>query len=227
MKILHLYPNLMNMYGDYGNITVLVKHLKDLDIKVSVDKKEVQDAIDFSIYDFVYMGCGTEKNLLIALKDLKKYRYHLENEINKDKVFLFTGNAMELFSNKIDDNKALGFIDFNVRTSEKRYTGDVIAYNEQIGDVIGFINKATIIEGGYDYRLFDYKFKDNDLLDNEYEGYRYRNLFGTHLIGPVLVKNPNFMNLIVKLLAKDKYKDEIYDFELKAYNHSLSQLSKR
>ena len=215
------------MYGDYGNITVLVKHLKDLGIKVSVDKKEVQDAIDFSIYDFVYMGSGTEKNLLIALQDLNKYRYHLENEINKDKVFLFTGNAMELLSNKIDDHKALGLIDFNVKSSEKRYTGDLIVHNEQIGNVIGFINKATIIEGGYDNRLFDYKFKDNNLLDNEYEGYRYRNFFGTHIIGPVLVKNPNFMNLIVKLLAKDKYEDKVYDFEVKAYNHSLAQLSKR
>ena len=227
MKLLHLYPNLMNLYGDYGNITVLVKHLKDQGVKVHVDRKEVQDAIDFSEYDFIYMGSGTEKNLLVALQDLMKYRYHLENEINKGKLVLFTGNALELLGNKIDNHQALGLIDFNTYSSESRYTGDVIVNNPLIGDVIGFINKSTTIEGGYDHRLFDYRFKDNNLVDNNYEGYRYKNLFATHIIGPVLVKNPNFMSLIVRLLVKDKYKEIPYNHELKAYEISLSQLSKR
>lgn len=227
MKLLHLYPNLMNLYGDYGNILVLKHHLIDQGISVTIDRKEVQDAIDFSQYDFIYMGSGTEKNLMVALEDLKKYKYHLENEINKGKVILFTGNAMELLGNSIDGNKALEIIDFNTHTSEKRFTGDLIVNNPSIGDVIGFINKSTTIEGGFDNKLFDYKFKDNNLVDNEYEGYRLKNLFGTHIIGPVLVKNPNFMNTIVKLLVKDKYQEINYEYEQKAYEISLSQLYKR
>ena len=226
MRILHLYPNLMNLYGDYGNITVLVKHLTDQGEIVYVDKKEIQDAIDFSLYDFIYMGSGTEKNLKVALKDLKKYEYYLKQEIEKGKVVLFTGNAMELMGNSIDDQDALGIINFDTSTTDKRYSGDVIVYNDEIKEVIGFINKSSIITGNYKHKLFEYRFKDSNLVDNDYEGYNYKNLYGTHIIGPVLVKNPEFMKLIVKKLVKD-YKDIHYEYEDKAYEISLAQLKRR
>ncbi len=227
MKILHLYPNLMNLYGEYGNVTVLKKHLEDLKIKVEIDRKEVQDDIDLLKYDFIYMGSGTESKQLIALNDLMKYKPLLKKCVEEDKVILFTGNAMELLGKKIDDHEALNIIDFETVTKEKRYTGDVIVTNEQIGEVVGFINKSTLITGGQQYKLFDYEFRYETLEDNDYEGYRYHNTFGTHIIGPVLVKNPGFMNLIVSLLAKDKFQKIDYPFEDEAYETTLRELRKR
>lgn len=61
MKILHLYYDLMNLYGEYGNVVVLVKHLEDQGEEVIVDKKTIGDQIDFTQYDFIYCGSGTEK----------------------------------------------------------------------------------------------------------------------------------------------------------------------
>ena len=227
MRLLHLYPDLMNLYGDYGNISVLKKHLEDQGVKVTVDRKDVNEVIDFSKYDFVYMGSGTENNQKLALDSFKKYENMFKIYLDKGGVALFTGNAMEILGLRVDDHKGLGIVDFETISDDRRLTGDVIVYNKQIGDVVGFINKSTYIIGGEDSALFTYEFRDNNLFDNGYEGYRYYNLFGTHIIGPVLVKNPNFMRLIVKLIMKDEYQEIKYENEEKAYEITLRELRKR
>ena len=227
MKILHLYPNLMNLYGDYGNLTVLKRHLEDQGVKVKIEAKEVSESIDFDRYDMIYMGSGTENNLMVALDSLMVYKHYLKKAIENDKVVLFTGNAMELMGKKIDDKEALGLVDFTVETTDRRYTGDVIVHSDVIGDVVGFINRSTLISGGEGNKLFTYEFRSETLKDNDYEGYRYRNLFGTHFIGPVLVKNPCFMRKIVSLLLKGDVKDITYPLEGDAYQTTLTQLKKR
>ena len=227
IKILHLYPQLMNLYGDYGNLTVLCRHLNDLGLEVQVDWKEPDDLCCLTDYDLIYMGSGTESNQKIALENLKKQKDELKSCLENDRAILFTGNAMELLGTKIDDEEGLGLIGFTVKTTEKRYTGDVILHNDQIGDVVGFINKSTLIEGGKEDALFAYEFRDVNLEDNEYEGYRRKNLFGTHVIGPVLVKNPPFMDHIVGLLAGKDFRKVLYEHEQKAYETNLSQLRKR
>jgi CobQ-like glutamine amidotransferase family enzyme len=227
IRILHLYPELMNLYGDYGNLTIIANRIKKHGIEVRIDKREIQDPIIFEDYDFVYMGSGAEKNQLVALNDLRKYELYLKEYINDNNVVLFTGNAMELLGNSIDDELALGIVDFNTRITDKRYTGDVIVYNETLKETVGFINKSSLIEGGEKFKLFDYVFKDNNLSDNSYEGYRYKNLFGTHIIGPVLVKNPYFADEILKLLLKDQYVDNADKYEMAAYETTLRELRKR
>ena len=227
IRILHLYPELMNLYGDYGNLTIIANRIKKHGIEVRIDKREIQDPIIFEDYDFVYMGSGTEKNQLVALNDLRKYELYLKEYINDNNGVLFTGNAMELLGNSIDDELALGIVDFNTRITDKRYTGDVIVYNETLKETVGFINKSSLIEGGEKFKLFDYVFKDNNLSDNSYEGYRYKNLFGTHIIGPVLVKNPYFTDEILKLLLKDQYVDNADKYEMAAYETTLRELRKR
>ncbi len=227
MKILHLFPDLMNLYGDYGNLTILVRHLKDLDVPVTIDKRDVDDLIDFPSYDMVYMGPGTEKNQLVALKELKNYEYQFNEYINDNKLLLLTGNAMELLGERIDNEPALHLLDFSVEITDKRYTGDVIVRNDTLGEVVGFINKSSLIHGGEKDKLFTYTFKDSNLLDNDYEGYHFKNVYGTHIIGPILVKNPSFLNLIVRSLARSQYRSIDYPYETAAYEVTLKALKKR
>lgn len=229
MKLLHLYPNLMNMYGDYANILALKKHLEDQGLTVEVDYKDINEDINFSLYDFIYMGSGTESKQLIALNDIIKYKDEFNKLVNNNKVILFTGNASELLGNSIDDNNALNVFDFKTQHIDKRYTGDVIVYNDEIGELVGFVNKSSIISGDKEHKLFKYIFKDNNLNDEEYEGYIKNNTFATELIGPILLKNPNFMKYIVKkLLPNDfNYIDKEYKYELASYNVTLNALKER
>lgn len=229
VKILHLFPNLMNLYGDYGNITVLKKHLEDQGQKVIVDRKDIEHKINFNSYDFIYMGSGTESNLAIALDNIKKYKKDIINCINNGKVILFTGNAMELLGKHINNEEALGIFDFDTEYTDKRYTGDVIVRNEELGFIVGFINKSSIIRGSDNNKLFDYVFMDNNLVDNDFEGYCVNNTYATHIVGPILAKNPDFIERIVQtLLPKDcKYKNITYTYEIESFIVTLNALKER
>ena len=91
IKLLHLYYDIMNLYGEYGNIKILEQHLKDQGCEVIVDKKTINEDINFEQYDFVYIGSGTEKNQEIILKDImEKHKDELKNAIEQEKVILLT-----------------------------------------------------------------------------------------------------------------------------------------
>ena len=47
MKILHLYYDLMNLYGEYANVSALERYLRQQDIEAVTDKKSLYDDIDF------------------------------------------------------------------------------------------------------------------------------------------------------------------------------------
>ena len=229
VKILHLYPNLMNLYGDYANITVLKKHLEDQGLKVKVDYKDVEDTIYLEKYNIIYMGSGAESNLMIALKDIMKYKNVFTNCVNNGTTILFTGNAMELLGKTIDGIQALDIFDFETKHTDKRYTGDVIVKNNKFGFVVGFINKSANIINGEKDKLFDYIFMDNNLSDNDYEGCYKNNTYGTHIIGPVLVKNPDFIKEIIKTVVPNifKFRNIKYEYEVDSYITTLNALKDR
>ena len=232
MKILHLYYDLMNLYGEYGNVVVLKKHLIDQGFDVLVDKKTINEDINFEDYDFVYCGSGTEKNELFVLDDLIKRKESFLKGLDKGMICLFTGNSMELLGKSIGDKKALDIVPLKVTLTKNRYTGDVIVENKECGEIVGFINKCSIIDENEDIKLFDYLFKDLNLKDGNYEGYKVNNLYGTHIIGPILVKNPNFMKHIVTRLGQKKdinfiYKELSYPYEEDSYSVTLKALKQR
>ena len=227
MKILHWYYDLMNLYGDYGNVVVLKKHLEDQGINTEIDKRSIEDNINLLDYDFIFIGSGTEKRLEIVRNDILKYQSQIKEYIDNNKVLLATGNALELFGKTINHQEGLGIIDINTTFTDQRFTGDVIVNNKDFGECVGFINKCSVIDGGQDHKLFDYIFKDNNLNDNDYEGFRFNNLFGSHLLGPILVKNPNFMKYIIELLIDKDYKEISYPFEKDSYEVTLNALKGR
>ena len=132
----------MNLYGDYGNVVILKKHLEDQGFIVTIDKKSIGESIDFKEYSFVFIGSGTEKSLDAVLKDLKKYKEALKKYIDDKGIILATGNAFEAFGKKIDDEEALDIFDFEVKRDKDRTTSDVIYSSEYLkNDVVGFVNK--------------------------------------------------------------------------------------
>ena len=228
MKILHLYHDLMNLYGEYGNVSCLTKHLLDQKIEIIVDKKSIGDSFNINDYDFVYCGSGLESNQKVAIKDLLKPKEELIEAIKDNKYILFTGNAMEMLGDTVDDDKALGIVRLSSKTVSKRYTGDVIVANDKFGEIVGFINKSTYINQNIEDGLFTYVFKDINLNDDSLkEGYKINNLIGTHIIGPILVKNPKLMRYYVEGLIDKEYQDIKYPYEEESYNITLNALKER
>lgn len=204
----YLYHDLLNLYGDSGNIKTLRYHLEEQGINVEIKYLSVGDEKDFDKLDFIYIGSGTEDNLMIALDDLKKDKKKLEKYVKDKKMFLSTGNSIELFGNYIISNnnkiKTLGIFDY-VSMRQKRIVKDVNVKTSIIDEnIIGFENHVG--------KILSY---DEDII--KIDGF-----YGTFIIGPILVRNPKLCSQIIKELitSKDekfKFKDENYELDNKAY----------
>ena len=73
-KIAHLYYDLMNLYGENGNVRYLVKQLERQGIDAEVHFLSMEEKIDFKKYDFYYIGMGSEENKMIVLDNIMKYK---------------------------------------------------------------------------------------------------------------------------------------------------------
>lgn len=207
MKILHLFYDLLNLYGEYGNLCVLERGLKEKGIEVTVDKLSIGDELDFSQYDLIYIGSGTERNQKVSLQYLMPYKKALSEALDSGKIILATGNAFEMFGKTITDcNKkeyeALGLFDFYTEESDQRTVTDAKSKCKFCEDtLIGFINKASEIKG-IKNSFCEMLDGAGNTADDKNEGIHEGNFYGTHLIGPVLVRNPALLQHFVELLSE-------------------------
>ena len=240
IKLLHLYYDLLNLYGENANTRCIVHSLELNDIKVKVDLKSINDKIDFNEYDIVYIGQGSEDNLLLALKDILKRKKELERFIENDKCLILTGNSMDLFGKYIQINNdkinTLGIFNYHTtfinestfkNASADRIVGEVRGSTKLIDEtIIGFQNRCDL---NYNIKtpLFKLDEKFSNDLTNKNEGFTYKNVYATHIIGPLLIRNPYLTDYILKKVCeskKIKYKvsDEL---SIKAYKKYLSNFS--
>ena len=221
----------MNLYGEYGNLTILKAHLEDQGFDVIVDRKSINDEIEFNEYDFIYMGAGTEKNQMIVLEDMKKrFKDSIADYIMQDKFILLTGNSYEIFGKRIGEIQGLEILNIETDILKKRNTSDIISVSRLINKkIVGFVNNMSSIKNNCEHFLdIEYGIGENKELKKE--GVLYKGLIGTHLIGPLLVKNPGLLKYFVEKLCTSKNQDfkynEIkYDEEEKAYEVTLKELS--
>ena len=202
----YLYFDLLNLYGDSGNIKTLLYHLKEQGIKVDIKYIGLGDKIDFDKIDLLYTGSGTNNNLLVALEDIKKYKKDIEKFIKDKKFILATGNSLELFGNYIVSSKkikTLGIFDY-VSMYQNRIVKDVNVKSNIIEDpIIGFENH------------------NGNILTFDEDIIKIDNFYGTYIIGPLLVRNPKFCSYFIKELIKNKDKD----FKFKEENYKLDELA--
>lgn len=233
INILHLYYDLLNLYGENGNIKALKKHLEEQNIKVNIEFLTLNDKINFKKYDFIYIGSGTEKNQKLVIKHLLKYKKDIKEYIENNKYFLATGNSIELFGKFIKTKektyKCLSIFNYESYEEDFRMVDQAI-FNMPLLDtkIIGFQNQGSTTKKIKNH-LFEVNRGIGSYPNSEYEGIHYKNFFGTYLIGPLLVRNPNLVSYIVKELIKSKdinfkfNKMNLY-LETKAYNTFLDYL---
>lgn len=207
MKILHLYHDFMNLYGEYANTLALRDKLISMGRQCTIEKKTFGDDYDFSDYDILYIGSGTERNQKIVLEDLRSRADSLKSFVSSGRVVLMTGNSFEILGRSITDAngkeyEGLGFFDFTVAEQNKsRETSDALFTTELFeGELVGFINKCSEISGITE-TLFKVKEGLANCKGDSGEGTRMNNFFCTHLIGPALMRNDNFCSYLAKLAA--------------------------
>ena len=92
IRILHLYHDLMNLYGAWGNTAILMRAIEARGYTAVIDKKSVGDDVDFSLYSFIHIGCGTERSLRACKRDITRHREAFVERIEAGAFVLATGN---------------------------------------------------------------------------------------------------------------------------------------
>jgi len=240
INVLHLYYDLLNLYGENANSRSIVYNLKLNNIKVKCDLKSINDKIDFDDYDIIYIGSGSEDNIKLALGDLINRKEDLLKYIESDKYLFLTGNSMDMFGKYIEENDekidCLNIFDYHTKftdsstfknASADRIVGEVIADTSLIKyKVIGFQNRCDL-NINIKNSLFKVNTKYSNDTKSKNEGFVYKNVYATHLIGPLFIRNPYLLDYFLSKICKDKklkfkYQDKT---SIEAYKKYLSNFS--
>ncbi len=220
LKILYLYPDILELYGDYGNIQVLKYRLEKRGITAIIDRYSIgDDSPDFNNYDLVFAGGGADQEQGILADDLIKYKDNIKDAINNGVFFLLICGAYQLFGKyykSADGNIVPGLEVFDYYTEaindrKKRCIGNIIIeanLNGKTTKVIGFEN-----HGGQTFDILKpfgkVLFGNGNKFGDTQEGYFEKNVIATYLHGPLLSKNPELADYIIKYCLDRKYNEDI------------------
>ena len=220
IKILYLYPDLLELYGDYGNIQVLRYRIEKRGYKAIIDRYCINDEEpDFNSYDLVFAGGGADNEQSILADDLIKYKDNIKEAINNGVFFLLICGAFQLFGKYykgVEGNIVEGLDIFDYYTEaiadrKQRCIGNIVIEANLNGvktKVIGFEN-----HGGQTFNISNSFGKvlygnGNKFGDTE-EGFFLNNVIATYLHGPLLSKNPEVTDYIIKYCLNRKYSEDI------------------
>ena len=232
MKILHLYHDMMNLYGEYANLLILERCLRDLGQEVEIHTLSMGEIKDISGYNLYFMGAGTERKQKLALEALQPYGEALKKAFEAGKVFLFTGNSFELLGTSLQDAQGktypcLGMFPFVTTEGDRRIVGDALGACELFAEpVVGFMNKCSKTVG-VEKPLFTLKMGFGNEATCSGEGVLEKNFFGTHLTGPILMKNPAMLREILSRLMGRAVESVNVPYLQQAYETTSKALQNR
>lgn len=230
MKIEVLFPEIAGLYGDLANVKYLEQCLNDVEIVyTNLDKEPAFISEEISM---IYMGGMTEKKQEIVIEKLMLYKEAIIDQIEKNTVFLMTGNALEIFGSYIErDDKsqieALGiFPTYAKREMFNRYDSLVLGEFEGI-KMVGFKSQFSHSYGENRGEYFYKVIRGAGLnKDSDLEGIRRNNFFATYTLGPLLVLNPYFTKYLLKLLGLEKTTLAFEEANIDAYETRLAEFEK-
>lgn len=210
LHICHLYPDLLNSYGDIGNVMIMQQRLEKRGIKVVLHNVSVGDPFEKEVYDIVFFGGGQDFEQAIVSKDLiENKRNNLKEYIENNKVFIAICGGYQLLGKyymSAENQRLEGLDILNIYTDK----GDHRAINNLIlkdGDryYVGFENHSgkTYINDLKPLGHVEYGFGNNG--EDHYEGCRYKNTIGTYLHGPLFSKNPELCDDLLQTALSLKY----------------------
>lgn len=214
LVIAYMYPNLMNLYGDRGNMVCLEKRIGWYGYQCEVRAVNHNDRLDFQGIDMLFMGGGSDREQGLVYNDLLVKADKLMQEIENGLPGLFVCGAYQLLGTSYQSHEGtvmngLGFFDLHTLGQKERLIGNILLESEIGGElktVVGFEN-----HGGRTYLNDEHlkpfgtvvKGHGNNGEDGR-EGIRYKNLIGTYLHGPLLPKNPHVADFFIKAMAQRK-----------------------
>ena len=232
MKIEVLFPEFGNLFGDNSNIKYLKKCLPDARI-IETDINSVPAFVNEDV-NLIYLGPCTERGQEIIIEKLKPYKEKIEELIENNTTFLFTGNSVEVLGKYIENEdgskvEALGIFDvYAKRDMLNRKNSNIIGKFEDI-EIVGFKSQFTELYGeNKDNCFIELEVGMGNNENTKLEGIKKNNFIGTYVIGPILILNPLFTKKLLKMmgveninLALEKEVMTAYEVRLKEFHEKF------
>lgn len=237
IRISHLYPELLNLYGDKGNIASLVYRCEKRGIECTVRTHDAGEEIDFETTDILFLGGGNDKEQSAVSEMLMPYKDRIKEYVEKGGSFLAVCGGFELLGNyyKIGDteHEALGILDmYTIRDSE-RHIGNIVTDCDIISDkIVGFENHNDMVFADKYAPLGKVISGFGNNKSSGIEGVVYKNLIGTYIHGPLLPKNPKLADYLIKNALMNKYGEAMLsplddELETRAHDYAVTRFSQR
>lgn len=214
LTIGHMYPDLLNLYGDRGNILTLAYRLQARNIGYEIKEIKVGQKINFDDIDILFLGGGSDREQKIVAEDLSKRRESLYKAVEDGMVLLSICGGYQLLGKYYKTGTGeiipgLGILDIWTEAGNKRLIGNIIVETEiknKKTTLVGFENHSGKTYLGRNVKPLGRVLSGNgNNGEDRLEGAVYKNAYGTYLHGPILPKNPLFSDLLIEKALKRKY----------------------
>ena len=244
MKIELLYPEVTGLYGDLFNMEYLRRSVPGCGL-ASTSFGERPRFLDDKTIDLVYMGSMTERSQLLVLDELAPIRGEIWDAIERRQRFLITGNAIEIFGNRIIENselkaseigdegyECLSLFDFHVernmlKKENSLFLGKYILTETDAIEVVGFQSRfgRGVYGPSAPEPLFKVERGPGFLPDRSGEGLMYKGFMATYNTGPLLILNPAFLVRLCWEMGYAGVAPAHMDAAMDAYRKGLYQFS--
>ncbi|MEG2037530.1 MAG: hypothetical protein RRZ93_06030, partial [Ruthenibacterium sp.] len=232
------YADCMSLYGDWANLALLERHLRELGNEVCIERASFGETPDFAGADFLFLGAGTERTAQKVLVDFCRRRETICSLANEGLPMLFSGTSFPFLGRNITDaggavTEGLALADFTTVETTRRITGDIYGGCPFLdAPVVGFLNKCSLISGIETPFLESASLGFGNETEHGPEGFHWKNVLATHITGPLLVKNPALLTLTLGAIYARRgltLPEELprYPHEQDGYELTASELRRR
>lgn len=209
LRLAWLYPDLLELYGDTGNITLLRKRCADANVELVVDQYTVGEPAQLDRYDLVFLGGGSDREQQIFYRDLMGRKQAFVDAIEADVVTVLVCGGYQLFGQYYKDTQGtqidgMGIFDYYTIGATPRTIGYLVTEATIDGKhltLAGFENHSGLTYGVEHPLATVVKGTGNNREDAS-EGVAYRNLIGTYMHGPLLARNPSLTDALIVRMAR-------------------------
>ena len=208
----HLYPDLLNLYGDRGNIACLMQRCLWRGIEAETIEFELNDEIDFTKLDIVLLGGGSDREQMIVCRKLKEIQKDFKAYVEDNGVVIAVCGGYQLLGNyyKTDEGMIAGLelVDLYTEQEEGRLIDNIVLQSDLVDmPVVGFENHGGRTYIGESKPFGKVLYGSGNDGKSGYEGVVYKNVIGTYLHGPLLPKNPQICDWLIARALERKYGD--------------------
>lgn len=210
LTIGHLYPDLLNLYGDSGNIQCLKQRLQWRGIQAEVIPCRAGSRVDFDKLDLLLLGGGPDREQELACRQLREIRRDFAAYVRENGTVLAVCGGYQLLGQYYRTGtktlEGLGILNIYTEWEPKRLVSNIILKSPLCPEpVAGFENHGGRTNIG-DHTPFGkvlYGFGNTE--QSGYEGVLYKNVIATYLHGPLLPKNPAICDCLLERALQKKY----------------------